>query len=79
MNDINFRKSQLEKLQEEVIDIEEANDGISLTDFNMNEYLYELSTYIKENLEIKNTPSGIFSIATGEKKGVLYCFKHKNV
>lgn len=47
LNDFNFRKRQLERLKEEVIDIEEANDNISLTDLNMNEYLYELSEYQK--------------------------------
>ena len=79
MNDFNFRKRQLEKLQKEVIDIEEANEGISLTDFNMNEYLYELSKYINENPDIKTVPSGICSVTDGEKDGVLYCFKHKNI
>lgn len=79
MNDFNFRKRQLEKLQKEVIDIEEANEGMSLTDFNMNEYLYELSKYINENPDIKTVPSGICSVTDGEKDGVLYCFKHKNI
>ena len=79
MIDFNFRKRQLEKLQKEVIDIEEANEGISLTDFNMNEYLYELSKYINENPDIKTVPSGICSVTDGEKDGVLYCFKHKNI
>ena len=79
MNDFNFRKKQLEKLQEEVIDIEETNEGMSFTDFNMNEYLYELSKYIEENPNIKTMPSGIFSLTNGEKNGVLYCFKHKNI
>ena len=47
MNDFNFRKRQLERLKDEVIDIEDANDNISLTDLNMNEYLNELSEYIQ--------------------------------
>lgn len=79
MNDISFRSKQLERLQEEVIEIEEANEGMSLTDFNMNEYLYELSKYLRETPEVKRIPSGIFSVAKGEKEGVLYCFKHKNI
>lgn len=79
MNDFNFRKKQLEKLQEEVIDMEDANEGMSLTDFNMNEYLYELSKYIEENPQMKSIPNGIFSITKGEKNGVLYCFRHKNI
>lgn len=78
MNDINFRKKQLERLKKEVIDIDEANDSISLTDLNMNEYLYELSNYIKENSEVKKIPKGIFSITDKGEKGIIYCFKHKN-
>ena len=78
MNDINFRKKQLEKLKEEVIDIDEAKDNISLTDLNLNDYLFELSGYIKENPEIKKTPRGIYSVTNGEHKGVIFCFKHQN-
>ena len=55
MNDFNFRKRQLERLKDEVIDIEDANDNISLTDLNMNEYLNELSEYIQNIPEIKKT------------------------
>lgn len=79
MNDFNFRKRQLEKLKDEVIDIEDTNENISLTDLNMNEYLYELSQYIKENELIKKMPKGIYSITAGERKGVLFCFKHRNL
>ena len=53
MNDFNFRKRQLERLKTEVIDIEDANENISLTDLNMNEYLNELSEYINAHPEVK--------------------------
>jgi len=79
MNDIRFRKRQLEKLKEEVIDIDDVNDNISLTDLNMNDYLFELVQYIKKNPEIKKVPRGIYSVAESEKKGVLFCFKHSNI
>lgn len=79
MNDITFRQKQLERLQEEVIDIDEAKDGISLTDFNLNDYLYEVASYIKQNKEINRTPHGIYSITNAEQKGVIFCFKHKNI
>ncbi|EOU1884168.1 DEAD/DEAH box helicase [Clostridium perfringens] len=78
MNDINFRKKQLERLKEEIIDIDEANDSISLTDLNMNDYLYELSEYIKKEPKVKKVPRGIFSITNGEYGGAIFCFKHKN-
>lgn len=78
MNDFNFRKRQLERLQQEVIDIEDANENISLTDLNMNEYLNELSEYIHSVPEIKKVPRGIYSVTDSENKGVLFCFKHRN-
>lgn len=78
MNDFNFRRRQLERLQAEVIDIEDANENISLTDLNMNEYLNELSEYIQSVSEIKKIPKGIYSVTDSEHKGVLFCFKHRN-
>jgi superfamily II DNA/RNA helicase len=79
MNDFKFRKRQLERLKDEVIEIEDANDNISLTDLNMNEYLYELSEYVKNTPEIKQVPNGMYSVTDGENKGVLFCFKHSNL
>ena len=90
MNDIRFRKRQLEKLKQEVIDIDDANDNISLTDLNMNDYLFELVQYVKKNPEITKVPKGIYSVcgimneipsdktSAAHKKGVLFCFKHSN-
>lgn len=78
MNDFNFRKRQLERLKDEVIDIEDANDNISLTDLNMNEYLNELSEYIQNVPEIKKVPKGVYSVTAGDNAGVLFCFKHRN-
>ena len=78
INDLNIRKEQLERLQNEVIELEDMDDNISLTDFNLNEYLFELSGYIKQNPEIQKTPHGIYSVTGGERKGVIFCFKHRN-
>lgn len=75
MNDFSFRKSQLEKLKEEVIDIEDANDSISISDLNMNDYVYDLIQYLKENPDIKKVPNGIYSITYGEEKGCIFCFR----
>jgi hypothetical protein len=76
MNDFIFRKKQLERLQKEVIEIDELNDNISLTDMNMNDYIYELADYIKSNREIMRVPTGVFSVADSDVKGCIFCFKH---
>ena len=83
MNDISFRTKQMEKLKDEVIDLDEAADTISITDLNMNQYLYELSQYAKAHPELLKVPRGIYSIAkaneTGlDRDGVLFCFKYRN-
>lgn len=79
MNDFNFRKRQLERLKDEVIDLDDATENISLSDLNMNEYLHELSSYINDNVEIKRVPNGIYSVTDGENQGVLLCFRHSNL
>lgn len=82
MNDLNFRAKQMEKLRSEVIDIDEATESISLADLNMNQYVYELSQYIKNVPDILSVPRGIYSIAKANEiginqDGVLFCFKYK--
>lgn len=83
MNDISFRTKQMEKLKNEVIDIDDAADTISITDLNMNQYIYELSQYIKAYPELLRVPRGIYSIAIPreiglDREGVLFCFKYRN-
>lgn len=76
MNDFIFRKKQLERLKNEVVDIEDLNDNISLTDLNMNDYLYELAGFVRQNPDIKRVPRGVYSVVQGGKKGCIFCFKH---
>lgn len=78
MNDFAFRTEQLIKIQNEVIDIDDASDSISLTDLNQNEYLYELSDFVNSNKTLKAMPRGIYSVTDGEDAGALFCFKHRN-
>ena len=83
MNDLSFRTRQMEKLRNEVIDIDDASDTISITDLNMNQYIYELSQFIRSHKELVQVPRGIYSIAKANElginqNGVLFCFKYKN-
>ena len=75
MNDFNFRQKQLEKLQNQVMDLEDANDSISLTDLNLNDYKYDIKQYLNNNPDIRKVPKGIYSIVTSGKKGAIFCFK----
>ncbi len=79
MNDFGFRQAQLERLKEEVIDIDELDNNLSLTDLNMNDYLSDLSQYIKNNPEINKVPTGIYSVTGNGQKGALFCFRHSGI
>ena len=79
--DLEYRKKQMEKLQNEVVDIEEMSTGISIMDLGLNEFRLDLLEYIKGNAEIENAPNGMHAIvkATEEyQAGVIYVLKNIN-
>ena len=40
--DLEYRREQLKRLQEEVVDIEEMNTGVSIMDLGLNEFRLDL-------------------------------------
>ncbi len=82
-SDIEYRKSQLKKLQEEVVDIEEMNTGISITDLGLNDFRMDLLDYINHNHKLVDMPNGMHSVVHenkefGIEKGVIYILKNIN-
>lgn len=53
--DLEYRKAQLKRLQEEVVDIEDMSTGISIMDLGLNEFRMDLLEYIKNHPRCKNT------------------------
>jgi len=63
MNDLTYRKNQLEELQDRVLDLEDIGNSISITDLTFNDFKIELMDYMKENkTELEKAPRGIYSI-----------------
>ena len=62
-SDLEYRKAQLQRLQEEVVDIEDMSSGISIMDLGLNEFRLDLLEYIKENPELEKAPLGIHAVA----------------
>lgn len=63
MNDLTYRKNQLEELQDRVLDLEDIDNSISITDLTFNDFKIELMDYMKENkIELEKAPRGIYSI-----------------
>ena len=82
-SDMEYRKEQLKKLQEEVVDLEEMNTGISITDLGLNEFRMDLVEYVKNNGSLEGIPFGLHSVVhenkeLGVEKGVIYVLKNIN-
>ena len=83
MNDLTYRKNQLEELQDRVLDLEDIGNSISITDLTFNDFKIELMDYMKENRnELEKAPKGIYSISDipsdllGEiKPGVIFLLR----
>ena len=86
MNDLEYRRRQLERLQNEVVDIEDLGGGISITDLTLNDFRMDLSNYIKESQKrLDQTALGAFSVTDGDRllnneidPSVLFCLKSVN-
>lgn len=82
-SDLLFRKQQLEKLQEEVVDIEDMGSGVSITDLGLNDFRMDLVNYIKENGSMANLPNGMHAVCKkdtgrGIEEGVIFVLKNIN-
>lgn len=78
MNDLEYRKNQLEKLKDQVIDLEDVSDAISITDLTFNDFKIELMEYMKKHRkELDNAPFGIYSIVPAEEfePGVIFLLR----
>ena len=79
--DLSYRKQQLEKLQHEVVDMEEMGSGISIMDLGLNEFRLDLLEYIKENPDVEKNPTGMNAVVKANADmpaGVIYILKNVN-
>ena len=66
-NDLDYRKEQLQRLQHEVVDLEEMNTGVSIMDLGLNEFRLDLLAYMKDNVSIKREQNAPVCAAEREK------------
>lgn len=87
--DLKYRENQLKRMKEEILDLEDFDENVSLTDFSFEDFRVELLHYIQKNKEkLKNLPIGINAVTSREVKvgdkitnfdeGVIFCLKQKN-
>ena len=79
--DLEYRKAQLKRLQDEVVDIEDMSSGISIMDLGLNEFRLDLLDYIKRHGELDKTPSGLHAVVSSQGKypaGTVFILKNIN-
>lgn len=77
--DLEYRKKQLKRLQEEVVDLEDMNTGVSIVDLGLNDFRIELLNYIKDHPEIEKAPKGMNAVVGVEKDldpGVIFVLRN---
>ena len=79
--DLEYRKAQLKRLQEEVVDIEDMSEGISIMDLGLNEFRLDLLEYLKTHPAMERKPRGLHAVvpATEElPEGVIFVLRNVN-
>jgi hypothetical protein len=79
--DIAYRKEQLKRLQEEVIELEDVKGGLSITDLGLNDFRMDLLNYVKEHGELDDLPNGMHAVVPaqpdlGLHPGVIFALKN---
>lgn len=79
--DAAYRKEQLRKLQDEVIELEDVRAGVSITDLGLNDFRMDLLGYINEHGALDTLPKGLHAVvpsdrAKGLKPGVIFALRN---
>lgn len=77
--DLEYRKQQLTRLRNEVVDIEDMQSGISIMDLGLNEFRMDLLEYIRHHDDLGNTPFGMHSVVPATEDmpaGVIFVLKN---
>ncbi|MEX2375576.1 MAG: helicase-related protein [Dehalococcoidia bacterium] len=80
-SEIAYRKDQLKRLQEEVIELEDVKTGISITDLGLNDFRIDLLHYVKEHGELESLPNGLHAVVPAQQElglrpGVIFALRN---
>lgn len=85
MNDLEYRRKQLQQLQDNVVDLEDMTGGVSITDLTLNDFRMDLSAFMKEHMTtLESAPTGLFAVTRIDpalrdpdiESGVIFCLKN---
>lgn len=79
--DLEYRRNQLQKLRDEVVDIEDMSNGISILDLGLNEFRMDLVDYIKNHDDLEAAPKGLHAVVKSDEdnpSGIIFVLKNLN-
>ncbi len=82
-SDVSYRKEQLRRLQDEVIELEDLKTGVSITDLGLNDFRMDLLNYVKAYGDLEDLPKGMHAVIPaqpeiGLKPGVIFTLRNRN-
>ena len=82
-SDVSYRKEQLRRLQDEVIELEDLKTGVSITDLGLNDFRMDLINYVKAYGDLEDLPKGMHAVIPaqpeiGLKPGVIFTLRNRN-
>ena len=80
MNDLEYRRKQLVKLQDAVIDLEDLSTGVSIADLTLTDFRIDLAQYIRTHPGVlENLPLGMCAVITTNEAeiapGIIFCLR----
>ncbi|WBQ11214.1 SNF2-related protein [Hyphomonadaceae bacterium ML37] len=80
-SEIAYRKDQLKRLQEEVIELEDVKTGVSITDLGLNDFRMDLLNYVKDHDDLERMPNGMHAVVPadhqlGLEPGVIFALRN---
>ena len=80
MNDLEYRRNQLLKLQDAVIDLEDLSSGVSIADLTLTDFRIDLAQYLRAHPgKLESMPLGTFAVTstpeTGIPAGIVFCLR----
>ena len=79
-DDLEYRRQQLKRLQEDVVDLEEMNSGVSIMDLGLNEFRLDLLEYMNSNHDVEHTPFGLHAVVPASSQapaGTVFVLKNR--
>lgn len=78
-NDVEYRRDQLRRLQDEVVDMEDVRQGVSITDLGLNDFRMDLVSYVRAHGSLDDVPLGMHALVPASDKlppGVIFCLRN---